>query len=95
MAEANDVYGSIYQNLIDAGCGTKTTEQCMALVEDGRYCDTLPILTRYRKALPGSVRTGQKQIDCLDFLIYKLKKLYPSGHSQTQASPKRALRDKV
>lgn len=49
MAEANDVYGSIYQNLIDAGCGTKTTEQCMALVEDGRYCDTLPILTRYRK----------------------------------------------
>ncbi len=43
MAEANDVYGSIYQNLIDAGCDTKTTEQCMALIEDGRYCDTLPI----------------------------------------------------
>ncbi len=73
MAEANDVYGSIYQNLIDAGCDTKTTEQCMALVEDGRYCDTLPILTQYRKTLLGSVRTRQKQIDCLDFLIYKLK----------------------
>ena len=47
----------------------------MAFVEDGRYCDTLPNLTRYRKVLRGSVRTGQKQIDCLDFLIYKLKKL--------------------
>lgn len=34
MAEANDVYGSLYQNLIDAGCDTKTTEQCMALVEN-------------------------------------------------------------
>lgn len=75
MAEANDVYGSIYQNLIDAGCDTKITEQCMAIVEDGRYCDILPILTRFRKTLLDSVRIGQKQIDCLDFLIYKLKKL--------------------
>ncbi len=32
MAEANDVYGSIYQNLIDAGCDTKITEQCITLV---------------------------------------------------------------
>lgn len=50
MAEANDVYGSIYQNLIDAGCDTQITEQCMAFVEDGCYEEMLPILTRYRKA---------------------------------------------
>ncbi len=42
MAEANDVYGSIYQNLIDAGCDTKTTEPCMAL--EGREKCTLPLL---------------------------------------------------
>ena len=29
MAEANDLYGSIYQNLLDAGCDQRTTEQCM------------------------------------------------------------------
>lgn len=27
MAEANDLYGSIYQNLLDAGCDQQTTEQ--------------------------------------------------------------------
>lgn len=74
MAEANDVHGSIYQNLIDAGCDTEMTDQCMTFVENGCYSDMLPILTQYRETLLGSVRTGQKQIDCLDFLIYKLKK---------------------
>jgi hypothetical protein len=29
MAEANDLYGSIYQNLLDAGRDQQTTEQCM------------------------------------------------------------------
>lgn len=32
MAEANDLYGSIYQNLLDAGCDLQTTEQCMTFV---------------------------------------------------------------
>jgi hypothetical protein len=27
MAEANDMYESIHQNLIDAGCNKETTEQ--------------------------------------------------------------------
>lgn len=29
MAEANDMYGSIYQNLLDAGCDQQTADQCM------------------------------------------------------------------
>lgn len=75
MAEVNDVLGSVYQNLIDAGCDAKTTEQCMAYIEERRYSDILPVLSRYRENLLGKVHIGQKQIDCLDFLIYKLKKL--------------------
>lgn len=34
MAEANDVYGNIYQNLIDAGCDQQTAEQCMVFVKE-------------------------------------------------------------
>ncbi len=34
----------------------------------------LPILTKYRSALLGAVRNGQKQMDCLDYLIYMLQK---------------------
>lgn len=61
MAEANDVYGSIYQNLTDAGCDAKLTTQCMALFTSGRYADMIPVLAQYRKTLLGSVRTGQKR----------------------------------
>lgn len=47
MAEANDLYGSIYQNLLDAGCDRQVAEQCMTFVKDGKCADMLPILTRH------------------------------------------------
>ena len=75
MAEANDLYGSIYQNLLDAGCDQQTTEQCMTFVKDGKCADMLPILTRHRKSLLGAIHKGQEQIDCLDYLFYKIKKM--------------------
>lgn len=75
MAEVTDLHGSIYQNLIDAGCDKQTTDKCMAFLKEGRIAEILPILTQYRVALLHSVHTGQKQIDCLDFLIYKVKKI--------------------
>lgn len=73
MAEVNDVYGSIYQNLIDAGCDMKTTEQCMSFLKEREISKMLPVLSKYRAALLNSVHIVQKQIDCLDFLIYKIK----------------------
>lgn len=73
MAEANDTIGIIYQNLIDAGCDEKTTEQCMALVRKGAYPELLPILARYRAGLLAAVRSGQKQLDCIDYFIYKIQ----------------------
>ena len=39
MAEANDMYGSIYQNLLDAGCDQQTAEQCMVLVKESQFSD--------------------------------------------------------
>lgn len=75
MAEANDLYESLYQNLIDSGCDTQTTERCMLYMKEGKVSDMLPILIWHKAALPASLHTGQKQIDCLDFLICKLKKL--------------------
>lgn len=74
MAEASDFLGMIYQNLKDAGCDAQTTEECMTLVKLGNYSGLLPILLVYRKTLLGTVRLGQKQIDCLDYLIYKIQK---------------------
>lgn len=74
MAQANDAEGIVYQNLSDAGCNEETIQQCMKLVKEGKTKDILPILTEYRTALRNSIRAGQKQIDALDFLIYRVQK---------------------
>ena len=73
MAEANDIQGIIYQNLEDAGCDEQITKRCMSLASDGNYSQMLPVLSKYRNDLLGSVRSGQKQLDCLDYLIFKIK----------------------
>lgn len=74
MAEATDTLGMIYQNLKDAGCDELTTKECMSFAKSGNIEGILPILAKYRSALLSTIRCGQKQIDCLDYLIYKIKK---------------------
>lgn len=37
MAEASDTLTLIYQNLMDAGCDAKTTENCMSFVRAGNF----------------------------------------------------------
>lgn len=74
MAEASDTIGMVCQNLKDAGCDSQTTEQCMSIIRNGDYRGLMTILISYRKTLLNSVRLGQKQIDCLDYLIYKIQK---------------------
>lgn len=73
MAEAEEQYEKIHQNLIDAGCDQQTTELCLAFVKEGQILDMMPILRNHRNALLDSVHKGQKQIDCLDYLLYKIK----------------------
>ena len=74
MAEASDVYGILYQNLVDAGCGEKEITGCMGCAQKGEWKSMLPVLTRHKKTLLEQVHKSEKQIDCLDFLIYRLSK---------------------
>ena len=74
MAEANDTSAIIYQNLIDAGCDKQTMDKCMSIVRNGNYSEMLPMLSQHRTVLLDGVHSGQKQIDCLDYLIYSIQK---------------------
>ena len=74
MAEANDKYGIIYQNLVDAGCNQKTIQCCMKLAQENNVEALLSQLCMYRKHLMEQTHIYQDNIDCLDYLIYSLKK---------------------
>lgn len=75
MAEANDMFGSIFPNFIDGGCDAETAQNCMSFVKESKYDELLPFLSKHKEVLLTSVHQVQKQIDCIDHLIYKLKKL--------------------
>lgn len=74
MAEANDKYGIIYQNLVDAGCNQKTIQRFMKLAQENNVEALLSQLCMYRKHLMEQTHNYQENIDCLDYLIYSLKK---------------------
>lgn len=74
MAEAKDIHGSIYQNLIDAGCSQQTVEYCMVLIQERNMLELFSQLSKHRQHLLDQVHVHQKEIDCMDYLIYTLKK---------------------
>ena len=74
MSEASDTMGILHQNLIDAGCSKDLIETYMELAKANKWKCLLPLLAKQRINLLDSVHDGQKQIDCLDFLVYSINK---------------------
>lgn len=69
------VYGSkkaIIQNLKDAGCNQETIDCCLACLDSGQKKELLKRLEKHRKGLLDQVHKGQKQIDCLDYLVFQI-----------------------
>ncbi len=70
-------YGSkaaIIQNLKDAGCSQETISCCLACLDTGQKGELLKRLEKHRKGLLDKVHKGQKQIDCLDYLVFQIGK---------------------
>ncbi len=65
---------NIYQNLLDAGCESETAEQYEKLAEDGEWNKLLNELAKQKKHLLSALHQSEKQIDCLDFLVYEINK---------------------
>jgi hypothetical protein len=65
---------SIIHNLEDAGCDDELTEQFFCLRETGRVEGQLRLLSKQRTILLDNIHSNQKRLDCLDYLINKIKK---------------------
>ena len=74
MSAASDTLGILHQNLVDAGCSEDLIEICMEFAKENQWNRILPLLSKQRINLLNSVHDGQKQIDCLDFLVYRINK---------------------
>ncbi len=63
----------VRQNLVDAGCNTKTITDFFALGETESLDQQLTLLRRHRRTLLEMLHKQQREIDCLDYLIVELK----------------------
>lgn len=70
----NESSQSIIQNLKDAGCDSETIEHFMEDLQNGKEASGLKRLAAHRKNLLDSLHREQKCIDCLDYLVYQMKK---------------------
>ena len=64
----------IIQNLKDAGCEEDTILCFMDKLQAGKQKQGIQLLQKHRCRLLGNFHKGKQQIDCLDYLIYMLKK---------------------
>ena len=65
---------AVIQNLIDAGCGGDTAVTIFDDIRAGRISECLKLLSEHRRSLLDKLHKAQKQIDCLDYLVYQLEK---------------------
>ena len=65
---------AILQNLQDAGCGADVITRFMACLDSGRARESLCVLAAQRAVLLEELHASQDRLDCLDFLIYRLRK---------------------
>ena len=70
-------YGSkeaVIQNLKDAGCSQDTIECCIDCLDCGEKAELLKRLENHRKSILCRVHEEEKQIDCLDYLVYQINR---------------------
>ena len=61
-------------NLRDAGCDETMMKQFFRLQKDGRRQEQYRLLSMHRAQLLDRLHVSQHMIDCLDYLIYAMKK---------------------
>lgn len=60
--------------LKDAGCDEALIQKYLQLQREGRRKEQYRLLALHRASLLDQVHAGQSRIDCLDYLVYTMKK---------------------
>ena len=72
-----DAYGSeddLIQNLRDGGCGQEQIRQFLEDQKENQTQAQLAMLGRHRDCLLERIHAEERQISCLDYLVYQISK---------------------
>ena len=73
LEQAHDE-GDVRRNLADAECPEEAIACFIALRSRGNVPEQLALLAMHRKTLLNRIRQAQHALDCLDFLVFTIKK---------------------
>ena len=62
----------LIRNLKDAGCSETDIQRFLQLGQEGKQREQLRLLTMHRALLLDQLHVSQRQIDCLDYLVYQM-----------------------
>lgn len=65
---------AVVQNLWDAGCTQEMIACFMAHLDGEEMEELLALLEQHRSCLLDKVHEKERQIDCLDYLVYQIKR---------------------
>lgn len=65
---------AIIQNLKDAECDEDKIQAFITNIREDKISDGLKLLSMHRRLLLENLHKKQKQIDCLDYLVYQLER---------------------
>lgn len=65
---------AVLQNLKDAGCDDEVVKTFMELAEAGEKQKQYRLLEKHRRDLLDKVHNRERQIECLDYLVFQMKK---------------------
>lgn len=61
------------QNMKDAGCSEDTISRFLLCYQAGDIKGELKVLSNHRQTLLDKIHKEQKEIDCLDYLVYQIE----------------------
>lgn len=73
MSEKGGDFSEIMQCLCDAGCCEDTSCRFLEYESDSRTDDQIRLLARQRREIMERLHSDQKKVDCIDYLILKLR----------------------
>ncbi len=74
MTKFIDERNEFKQCLLDLGCNHEKIEKCMVLAENEKVTGLLKFLSEHRSVLLENLHESQKKIDCLDYIVFQIKK---------------------
>lgn len=74
MPDALDKKEVLIQNLKDAGCDAEQINTCINYSQSGKVHEMKNLLGKHKNHLMKEVHARQREVDCLDYLLYSLEK---------------------